>query len=69
VRENFGRRPPLEKYFENIEKGLEQMLRDYRQPDMPPDILRHLNDFMTGQGIPAPVLEQLNHLTCNLEDF
>jgi trimethylamine--corrinoid protein Co-methyltransferase len=69
VRENFGRRPPLEKYFENIEKGLEQMLREYKQPDMPPDILRHLNDFMTGQGIPAPVLEQLNHLTCNLEDL
>ncbi len=66
VRESFGRRPPLEKYFENIEKGLEQMFREYKQPDMPPDTLMQLKEFMAGQGIPAPVLERLNDLDFEL---
>lgn len=68
VRGNISRKKVLDRYYENINDKLKQILASYKQPDIDSGIRSELNKFMIRNGVSNQILSSVKDLiTQNLE--
>ncbi len=51
---------PNEKYLENINRKMEQMLEEYRKPELDDGIKKALDDYMIREGVDREILERIS---------
>lgn len=65
VRGKISREKALDLYFKNVSFKLKQMIDDYQKPELSPDTMASLNEFMIHQGVSPNVLSAVTDLINN----
>jgi len=62
VRGKIDRKAVLDKYYDNIQTTINQMLDDYQQPQIDPAIRSELDNYMMSQGVDRKFLADIHDL-------